>query len=206
MSFLDKAKNLIAENADKVDAAIDKVGDIVDEKTGDKYQGVVDKAQEAAKNAARDLDLPGAWAALRDLGSPAHVRGAGVSGDTTAGGLARVDFSVRPDTDVVVVALVQARDLAALADQVDVAVLGVALALGPTDQGEPFAVRVRHHAHDAGVPVRDLPDLAFQAEAVHLTAPLVPGLLVHAGHEQHAAGIREPRHRLHAALGGVPFG
>lgn len=44
-------------------------------------------------------------AALRDLGSPAHVRGAGVSGDTTAGGLARVDFSVRPDTDVVVVAL-----------------------------------------------------------------------------------------------------
>ena len=58
MSFLDKAKNLIAENADKVDAAIDKVGDIVDEKTGDKYQGVVDKAQEAAKNAARDLDNP----------------------------------------------------------------------------------------------------------------------------------------------------
>jgi hypothetical protein len=56
MSFLDKAKNLIAENADKVDAAIDKVGDIVDEKTGDKYQGIVDKAQEAAKNAARNID------------------------------------------------------------------------------------------------------------------------------------------------------
>ncbi|GAS98702.1 uncharacterized protein RMCC_5667 [Mycolicibacterium canariasense] len=56
MSFLDKAKNLIAENADKVDAAIDKVGDIVDEKTGDKYQGIVDKAQEAAKNAAHNID------------------------------------------------------------------------------------------------------------------------------------------------------
>lgn len=56
MSFLDKAKDLIAENADKVDAAIDKVGDIVDEKTGDKYQGIVDKAQEAAKNAARNID------------------------------------------------------------------------------------------------------------------------------------------------------
>jgi prefoldin subunit 5 len=56
MSFLDKAKKLIAENADKVDAAIDKVGDIVDEKTGDKYQGIVDKAQEAAKNAARNID------------------------------------------------------------------------------------------------------------------------------------------------------
>ncbi|MBI3226859.1 MAG: antitoxin [Mycolicibacterium cosmeticum] len=56
MSFLDKAKNLIAENADKVDAAIDKVGDIVDEKTGEKYQGVVDKAQDAAKNAARNIN------------------------------------------------------------------------------------------------------------------------------------------------------
>ncbi|MCV7254303.1 antitoxin [Mycolicibacterium fluoranthenivorans] len=56
MSFLDKAKNLIAENTDKVEAAIDKVGDIVDEKTGDKYQGIVDKAQDAAKNAARNID------------------------------------------------------------------------------------------------------------------------------------------------------
>lgn len=56
MSFLDKAKNLIAENADKVDSAIDKVGDIVDEKTGDKYQGIVDKAQDAAKNAVHNID------------------------------------------------------------------------------------------------------------------------------------------------------
>ncbi len=42
---------------------------------------------------------------LGRLGSPARVRGAGVSGDTTAGGLARVDFSVQPDTDLCVVAL-----------------------------------------------------------------------------------------------------
>jgi acyl-CoA thioesterase-1 len=35
----------------------------------------------------------------------AAVRGAGVSGDTTGGGLARVDFSVAPDTTVCVVAL-----------------------------------------------------------------------------------------------------
>ena len=33
------------------------------------------------------------------------MRGAGVSGDTTAGGLARVNFSVQPDTDLCVVAL-----------------------------------------------------------------------------------------------------
>jgi acyl-CoA thioesterase-1 len=44
-------------------------------------------------------------AALARLGVSAVVRGAGVSGDTTAGGLARVDFSVQPDTDVCVVAL-----------------------------------------------------------------------------------------------------
>jgi acyl-CoA thioesterase-1 len=44
-------------------------------------------------------------AALARLGTPAVVRGAGVSGDTSADGLARLDFSVRPDTDVCVVAL-----------------------------------------------------------------------------------------------------
>jgi acyl-CoA thioesterase-1 len=43
--------------------------------------------------------------ALTKLGVPVQVRAAGVSGDTTAGGLARVDFSVRKDTDLVVVAL-----------------------------------------------------------------------------------------------------
>jgi acyl-CoA thioesterase-1 len=37
--------------------------------------------------------------------SGVRVRGAGVSGDTTADGLARVDFSVQKDTDVCVVAL-----------------------------------------------------------------------------------------------------
>jgi acyl-CoA thioesterase-1 len=44
-------------------------------------------------------------AALGKLGVSATVRGAGVSGDTTAGGLARLDFSVQSDTDVCVVAL-----------------------------------------------------------------------------------------------------
>jgi acyl-CoA thioesterase-1 len=44
-------------------------------------------------------------AALRAHGVLAQVRGAGVSGDTTADGLARVDFSVQSDTDVCLVAL-----------------------------------------------------------------------------------------------------
>ena len=42
---------------------------------------------------------------LKRLGVQATVRGAGVSGDTTSGGLKRVDFSVRKDTGVCVVAL-----------------------------------------------------------------------------------------------------
>lgn len=58
------------------------------------------------------LGLPAAAAlpnqlhvALEALGVPNLVRGAGVSGDTSGGGLARVDFSVQPDTSVAVVAL-----------------------------------------------------------------------------------------------------
>jgi acyl-CoA thioesterase-1 len=43
--------------------------------------------------------------ALTSLGVANLVRGAGVSGDTLADGLARVDFSVQKDTDVAVVAL-----------------------------------------------------------------------------------------------------
>jgi acyl-CoA thioesterase-1 len=43
--------------------------------------------------------------ALAHLGVPAVVRGAGISGDTTADGLARVNFSVAADTDVCLVAL-----------------------------------------------------------------------------------------------------
>jgi len=58
------------------------------------------------------LGLPAAAAlpnqlhlALEKLGTPNIVRGAGVSGDTSGDGARRVDFSVQPDTSVVVVAL-----------------------------------------------------------------------------------------------------
>lgn len=42
---------------------------------------------------------------LSRLSPGTRVRGAGVSGDTTAGGLARIDFSVQADTTLCVVAL-----------------------------------------------------------------------------------------------------
>ncbi|KUI02455.1 antitoxin [Mycobacterium sp. IS-3022] len=50
MAFLDKVKNLLAKNADKVDTAIEKAGDMVDKKTQGKYAQHVDKAQDAARN------------------------------------------------------------------------------------------------------------------------------------------------------------
>jgi hypothetical protein len=51
MAFLDKVKNLLARNADKVDTVIDKAGDIVDKKTQGKYSSTVDKVADAAKTA-----------------------------------------------------------------------------------------------------------------------------------------------------------
>ena len=51
MAFLDKIKNLLSKNADKVDSAIDKAGDVVDQKTQGKYAQHVDKVQDAAKKA-----------------------------------------------------------------------------------------------------------------------------------------------------------
>ena len=56
MGFLDKVKSLASKNADKVDTAIDKAGDIVDQKTQGKYASQVDKAQDAAKKAVDKTD------------------------------------------------------------------------------------------------------------------------------------------------------
>jgi hypothetical protein len=46
MGFLGDAKKLADEHEDQVDQGIEKAGDLVDEKTGDKYAGQVDKGQE----------------------------------------------------------------------------------------------------------------------------------------------------------------
>lgn len=54
---------------------------------------------------ARDAMPAQLQAALGRMGVSAIVRAAGVSGDTSGGGLARVGFSVAPDTRVCVVAL-----------------------------------------------------------------------------------------------------
>ena len=54
MGFLDKAKDLLAKNSDKVDSAIDKAGDLVDKRTQGKYASHVNKVQDAAKKAVAD--------------------------------------------------------------------------------------------------------------------------------------------------------
>jgi len=51
MGFLDKLKDLASKNKGADDSAIDKAGDIVDQKTQGKYSSTVDKVQDAAKNA-----------------------------------------------------------------------------------------------------------------------------------------------------------
>ncbi|AKK02079.1 antitoxin [Corynebacterium epidermidicanis] len=50
MGLLDKAKELAEQNPDKVDQIIEKVGDVIDEKTGGKFSDQVDQAQEMAKD------------------------------------------------------------------------------------------------------------------------------------------------------------
>ncbi|OBI85929.1 antitoxin [Mycobacterium asiaticum] len=51
MGLLDKAKDLLSANADKVETAITKAGEIVDQKTQGKYTDTIHKVQEQAKKA-----------------------------------------------------------------------------------------------------------------------------------------------------------
>ena len=53
MGFLDKAKDLLSQNAGKVEMAIDKAGEFVDDKTQRKHSDSIHKVQEEAKKAAK---------------------------------------------------------------------------------------------------------------------------------------------------------
>lgn len=46
MSMLDKLKGLVKGHEDTARKGVDKAGDAVDKKTGDKYSGQVDSAQQ----------------------------------------------------------------------------------------------------------------------------------------------------------------
>ena len=48
MSFLNKIKNFASKNPDKVQVAVDKAGDLFDQKTGGKHAKHTDTVQEKA--------------------------------------------------------------------------------------------------------------------------------------------------------------
>ena len=52
----DKAEALVDSQGDKVGEGLDKVGDLVDEKTGGKYADKVDQAQNVAQEKTGDGD------------------------------------------------------------------------------------------------------------------------------------------------------
>ncbi len=56
MSFLDKAKDLANQHDDKIDQGIEKAGDQVDQRTGDKYTSQVDRAQDEAQKRTGEGD------------------------------------------------------------------------------------------------------------------------------------------------------
>ena len=49
MGFLDKAKDMLGQHKDQAKDAVEKAGDMVDDKTGGKYAGQVDTAQAKAE-------------------------------------------------------------------------------------------------------------------------------------------------------------
>jgi hypothetical protein len=55
MGIFDKAKDAMSGQQDKVDAGVEKAGDMVDEKTGDKYTEHVDQGQEMANDKLSDF-------------------------------------------------------------------------------------------------------------------------------------------------------
>jgi hypothetical protein len=50
MSIVDKVKEMLGGHAEKAKDAVDKAGDMVDDKTGGKYADKVDMAQDKAKD------------------------------------------------------------------------------------------------------------------------------------------------------------
>jgi hypothetical protein len=54
VGLLDKLKGMLSGHKDQASSAIDKAGDVVDDKTGGKYASQVDTAQEKAKDMLGD--------------------------------------------------------------------------------------------------------------------------------------------------------
>jgi MT0933-like antitoxin protein len=55
MGIFDKAKDAMSGQQDKVDAGVEKAGDMVDERTDSKYAEQVDQGQDMAKEKLGDM-------------------------------------------------------------------------------------------------------------------------------------------------------
>lgn len=53
-NLFDKAKDLVDQHEDKVDQGLDRAGDEVDERTGQKYSDHIDKGVRAAQERTGD--------------------------------------------------------------------------------------------------------------------------------------------------------
>ena len=49
MTFIDRVKKLADQHDDKVDKALEKIGDEVDKRTGHKHSGMIDKVVDVAQ-------------------------------------------------------------------------------------------------------------------------------------------------------------
>jgi MT0933-like antitoxin protein len=56
MSFLDKAKEFADKHDKQVDQALEKLGDVVDERTGRTYTGQIDRGVDEAQRRTGDGD------------------------------------------------------------------------------------------------------------------------------------------------------
>jgi flagellar hook-associated protein FlgK len=56
MSFLDKAKDLIDKHDDKVDQALEKIGEVVDKRTDGKYTKQIGRGVDEAQKRTGDGD------------------------------------------------------------------------------------------------------------------------------------------------------
>lgn len=59
MGLLDKAKDMLKGNTDKVKEGIDKAGDMIDEKTGGKFSEHIETAEEKAGEMLDDVEESG---------------------------------------------------------------------------------------------------------------------------------------------------
>jgi hypothetical protein len=56
MGVLDDAKQFIDEHDDQVDQALEKAGDVIDDKTGGRFSDQIDKAENIAQEKTGDGD------------------------------------------------------------------------------------------------------------------------------------------------------